>query len=124
MKLDKYRCHKDVEAVKVFGVDMAPSDQPPGSLRLQVETAGGETGEIIVSPSYASKHKPKVGGFYVRYQDGYESFSPAEAFTEGYTIVEGKTPAPAKAKKKSPAKKAAPKTKKQAPKKAAKPRRK
>lgn len=28
-----------------------------------------------------------LGGYYVRYQDGYESWSPAEAFEEGYTRI-------------------------------------
>jgi hypothetical protein len=31
------------------------------------------------------KHAPQVGGYYVRYPDGYESWSPAKAFEEGYT---------------------------------------
>lgn len=26
-----------------------------------------------------------VGGYYVRYEDGYESWSPSEAFEKGYT---------------------------------------
>ena len=30
----------------------------------------------------------EAGGYYVRYPDGYESWSPAEAFEEGYTLVE------------------------------------
>ena len=30
----------------------------------------------------------KPGGYYVRYPDGYESWSPAEAFEDGYTLVE------------------------------------
>jgi hypothetical protein len=31
------------------------------------------------------KHSPEAGGYYVQYKDGYTSFSPAEAFEEGYT---------------------------------------
>lgn len=30
-----------------------------------------------------------IGGYYVRYEDGFESWSPAKAFEEGYTKVEG-----------------------------------
>lgn len=29
-----------------------------------------------------------VGGYLVRYEDGFESWSPAKAFEEGYTKVE------------------------------------
>ena len=32
--------------------------------------------------------KHEAGGYYVRYPDGYESWSPAEAFEEGYTLVD------------------------------------
>lgn len=32
--------------------------------------------------------KGKVGGYYVVYEDGYESWSPAEAFEKGYTLIQ------------------------------------
>lgn len=28
-----------------------------------------------------------TGGYYVRYEDGFESWSPAKAFEEGYTRI-------------------------------------
>ena len=34
---------------------------------------------------YMRKHKPQVGGYFVQYEDGYKSFSPAEPFESGYT---------------------------------------
>ena len=40
-----------------------------------------------VDAAYVRKHQPKVGGYYVAYKDGYKSFSPAEAFEEGYSRV-------------------------------------
>lgn len=43
-----------------------------------------------VSKEYIQKHKPVVGGYYVVYEDGYESFSPAEAFESGNTLIDGK----------------------------------
>jgi hypothetical protein len=40
---------------------------------------------VSVSQRYMEKHKPVVGGYYVRYPtDGYESFSPFEPFDKGY----------------------------------------
>lgn len=42
---------------------------------------------VTVSEDYVKKHQPKVGGYYVRYEDGYESFSPAEAFEGGYKKI-------------------------------------
>jgi len=38
-----------------------------------------------VSRKYVLKHNPQVGGYYVVYADGYKSWSPAQAFEEGYT---------------------------------------
>lgn len=45
-------------------------------------------GPIKVDAAYLRKHEPKVGGYYVVYEDGYKSFSPAEAFESGYSKVE------------------------------------
>jgi hypothetical protein len=42
---------------------------------------------VEVSLEYMRKHKPFAGGYYVRYADGYESFSPPAAFETGYTRV-------------------------------------
>jgi hypothetical protein len=42
---------------------------------------------FAVDAAYLAKHKPVVGGYYVVYADGYESFSPAQAFEEGYTRI-------------------------------------
>ncbi len=42
---------------------------------------------IGVSQEYMAKHDPQPGGYYVRYADGYESFSPAKAFEGGYATI-------------------------------------
>lgn len=38
-----------------------------------------------VDALYLKKHNPQVGGYYIVYADGYKSWSPAQAFEEGYT---------------------------------------
>lgn len=40
-----------------------------------------------VDVAFLKKHNPHVGGYYVVYADGYKSFSPADAFEEGYTLI-------------------------------------
>lgn len=40
---------------------------------------------FAVGEEYMDKHNPQVGGYYVVYADGYKSWSPAQAFEEGYT---------------------------------------
>ena len=43
---------------------------------------------IVPLDGFVQKHNPQSGGYYVRYEDGYESYSPAEAFESGYTPIE------------------------------------
>lgn len=43
--------------------------------------------EIEVGRAWVARHQPEVGGYFVRYEDGYESFSPAEAFEKGYLAL-------------------------------------
>lgn len=77
--MDKYRSHKVVEASKIDAVERTPT-----GARLTLR--GGEA--LDVGQVYADKHAPRPGGYYVRYPDGYESWSPADAFEQGYTLIE------------------------------------
>ena len=40
----------------------------------------------LVDNAYMAKHDPQIGGYYVKYKDNYESFSPSQAFEEGYVL--------------------------------------
>ena len=42
---------------------------------------------FVVSREYAEKHKPHAGGYYVAYEGGCKSFSPAAAFEGDYAKV-------------------------------------
>lgn len=76
-KLQQFRCHKVVEAMKVEQIRW-----------VEPMTLIGPGGlEVPVDRDYMAKHEPKVGGYYVRYENGYESWSPADAFEGGYTLV-------------------------------------
>lgn len=80
--LKQYRSHKTVMAAKLcaitYGVD--------ASAQLYFDEK--HTPCLRVNAAYVAKHRPQVGGYYVRYSDGYESWSPAAAFEDGYTLVE------------------------------------
>jgi hypothetical protein len=89
MSLPRYRCHKEVTAGKIAWI----SELHDGGAALQVITefkeAANYPGEkttitIHVTPEFITKHHPQVGGYFVVYADGYQSFSPAKAFEEGY----------------------------------------
>jgi hypothetical protein len=45
----------------------------------------GDNGElVVVNEAYVAKHGPQIGGYYVRYEDNYQSYSPASAFEKAY----------------------------------------
>ncbi len=78
MSMRTYKCHKEVQAAKI--TEIWPT-LPGPTLILGDE-------DVIVCSFWMDKHQPKVGGYYVEYSDGYESYSPAEAFEDGYTKVD------------------------------------
>jgi len=111
-ELPKYKCHKEVGAVKIKAIEQEKMpefkhatcrgsyalgtacgncerctwEREHGPL-LRIFIVPAEKGyePIPVTGTYISKHQPVAGGYYVVYKDGYESFSPAEAFEDGYT---------------------------------------
>lgn len=85
--LPQYVSHKQVGALKIADVEVlatdTTTDENPTQVRVKFE-----------NPSFASrvfnlhgKPTPYAGWYYVLYQDGYESFSPAKQFEEGYRAV-------------------------------------
>ena len=90
-ELPKYKCHKEVSALKiraiVFDSDLARESnrETDGSATITPIEEGFSS--FKVDSEYVRKHNPKPGGYFVQYEDGYKSFSPAEAFEEGYTLI-------------------------------------
>lgn len=113
--LPQYQCHKKVCALKIKAIAPLPEEpeyasavckgatafnsscgrcerchwrarNPVTSAMITPEEDGYEPFEV--SGEYLVKHKPTVGGYWVLYADGYQSFSPAQAFEEGYSRIE------------------------------------
>ena len=82
--MKKYKCHKTVEAFKITAVD-APAFTPIKAGKFL--RGEGITLARFVHQDWVDKHDPQVGGYFIRYDDGYESYSPAEAFESGYTEI-------------------------------------
>jgi len=85
-ELPKWQSHKIVRAAKILGVreyNVARGDQAlflEGNLTVTPPAAWwGRAGEVY------------VGGYYVVYDDGYASWSPAAAFEAGYTKLQEQT---------------------------------
>ena len=80
-ELPKYRCHKEVWALKIKSVRR-------GENGFWLNFEDDRYLPRNVTSEYFVKHQPQVGGYWVRYEDGYESWSPAEPFEAGYTLIE------------------------------------
>jgi hypothetical protein len=88
IELPRYKCHKEVRALKIAEVqDPTEAGSESDGSRLLVPVESDRYLPIRVDGNYVNKHNPEAGGYYVVYQDGYTSYSPAKAFEEGYSRV-------------------------------------
>ena len=96
-EMPKYQCHKQVWALKIKTVAVhASGDTAVSDAEFQASDAFQGAHLITVEDGYAPfhvsadwfrKHKPEAGGYYVVYEDGYKSYSPASAFESGYSLI-------------------------------------
>lgn len=87
MEMPRYKCHKEVWALKIKAIkrDGDGQDQSDGSAIITPEES--MYAPFKVDAAYMHKHQPQVGGYYVVYDDGYKSWSPAKAFEDGYSRI-------------------------------------
>lgn len=79
--MPKYKSHKEVWALKIKTMAMVD-----GELAITPEEEGFAC--FRVEAKYIPTHdaaRPQVGWYFVQYENGYKSFSPADAFEKGYT---------------------------------------
>lgn len=75
--LPQYVSHKVVGALKIRDVD-----------GCTIIPADPEFPAFVVLPEMYLRYTPTAGDYFVEYADGYQAFSPAKAFEEGYARVE------------------------------------
>jgi len=83
-ELPQYKCHKIVGAAKVERVEVV-REHPNRDAIFVLILEGGRT--LNVQPHFYYEKCVTVGGYIVRYEDGYWSFSPADAFEDGYSLI-------------------------------------
>ena len=76
MEMPRYQSHKKVWALKIAKLD-----------GLTIYPADGRYAAISIEPEMLARYTPVAGDYYVVYDDGYKSFSPAKAFEDGYTSL-------------------------------------
>lgn len=80
MELPRYKCHKIVRAAKILWISGNFAH-----IRMHFEKPYDP---FVVRRQWWIEKNAQVGGYYVIYDYGYASFSPAKAFEEGYTRIE------------------------------------
>ena len=79
--LPAYRSHKTVYALKIEAIE--PHAHDPHGVVLHFVDKSYEPAHVTV----ANRPTPQAGWYYVVYENGYHSFSPADAFESGHTLV-------------------------------------
>lgn len=84
--MPQYVSHKKVWALKIADIEVVVDDGGKAASAIMRFAEPGY-GARPVSGAYMAKHAPQVGGYFVVYPDGYESWSPAKAFEDGYERI-------------------------------------
>ena len=83
-----YKSHKTVWAVKIAEIRQHNGVTAfVGGSWLIVPT-DPNCAPIEVPHAFIQKHTPLAGGYFVIYEDGYQSYSPDTAFETGYTLID------------------------------------
>lgn len=87
VELPRWQSHKQVFGDKIVEIRDRADDPLRSASDSRWQWVLEHGGVITVSHGLIARGAPVVGDYYVRYDDGYESWSPAKAFEEGYTLL-------------------------------------
>lgn len=81
----QYESHKVVQAARIVGIARDDDD----NIVLWVRPDGDDTRDLerFDTTVKAMMAQAMVGGYAMRYPDGFKSVSPEKAFEEGYTRI-------------------------------------
>ena len=90
-ELPQYKSHKKVWAIKIktviYDVELAKHENRETDGSATITPVDDGYAPFKVDYDYVKKHEPTDGGYYVLYEGGYKSFSPADAFESGYSLI-------------------------------------
>lgn len=81
--LPQWQCIKKVRGGEIVEISH-PTDTRTGEINLKIKIGEDQFHTVTVTMGYFNQHRPTVGGYYVLYDSGYESYSPGTEFDKGY----------------------------------------
>lgn len=87
--LPQYQCFKKIWALKIAAIEI----HQDGSATIAPKEQGYKP--FNVPAKFMPKHgaaRPEEGWYWIQYEDGYQSFSPAAALEDGYFPCHGSSP--------------------------------
>jgi hypothetical protein len=83
--MKRYKCHKEVLASKIVAAEYCKGTGPMGAWLFTYED--GEQELLRQEDPKLARWVPGVGDYKVDYMNGFDSFSPAMVFEDGYALV-------------------------------------
>lgn len=85
-QLPRWKSHKEVWGDRIAEIHQAgPDDELQSVDDSGIRWVLDCRGVIFVTKDLIARGQPQVGDYFVQYDDGYKSWSPAQPFEEGYT---------------------------------------
>lgn len=75
-----WKSNKVVQAFQIAQISHAPDG-------AALSPTNPKLASVQVNAEWVKKHNPQIGGFYVIYGDLYASYSPKQAFIDGYSLL-------------------------------------
>ena len=88
--MQRYQCHKRVWAAKISAIEFAQD----GSAKIATNLKDYPL--VKAKAGFRERFKGWTEGdlgYFIEYDDGYQSWSPTKAFEEGYTLINHPTKA-------------------------------
>lgn len=88
VQLPRWRSYKNVYADKIVEI-LSRENFSTDKLNCEwILACGGRIHVTRDHPDLLARGVPVVGDYFVQYEDGYVSWSPAKAFEDGYMRIE------------------------------------
>lgn len=86
VELPRYRCHKEVEALKIKQIEIRePQDPMHSDQEVWIIPADEDQEAFKVEWEFVNRFKPEAGMYWVKSAEGHEGALPAELFDKEFS---------------------------------------